>query len=421
MPDVERQLAILRDELRGAVPVPDIGTVAERHQQRRIRLRMQIGAVAAVLAVSGVVPILRQLDVEEPPPATPPAVTTPPPQTAPGSPFVYEMQFADADSGYALRCEGVEGADPPPCPLTLLATDDLENWVEVGPVAVPERTDVDHIGRLIVLGPDELVVDWSNVDDGSSSASARVHSDDGGRTWQNVPVPGVVTDTVPAIPDGAQLQPACVTATRAPVCATPTFTLARPGSGAAAVLADPPPLSNPEPGALPTADGHWWAFGHVPGTERWALAVSTDDGRTWTTTPLPSDLPQHLWMSVVSQDGVLYASASSADQQDDYGLRAVLRSDDDGRTWRRTWKPAEGDDLIQLNGTLVAAADGTLSIDKLPGMYTSTDGGRTFEPGRQERLGPVSWTRAGYVALGIDSFEFSADGVDWRRFDLPPE
>lgn len=420
MPDVERQLSILRDELRAAVPEPDLGAVVERHRQRRTRRRMQIGAVAAVLAVSGVVPILRQLDVE-PPPATPPApptVTTLP--ATGGTPFISQMSFVDEDSGYALRCEGLEGDDPPPCQLTLLATDDLESWVEAGPVPVPERTDIDHLGRLIVLGPDELVVDWANLGEQTSSASARVHSDDGGRTWRNVPVPAVVTDAVPAIPEGAQLQRAC--ATSAPYsCSTPTFTFALPGSGAAAVLADPPPLANPVPGEIPTADGHWWALGHVPGTARWAFSVSTDDGRTWTTTPLDADLPQNLWASVVSQGGILYASVSGADPLGDNELQAILRSEDDGRTWRQTWKLAEGEDLVQSVGTLVAAADGTVSFDEFPWTYTSTDGARTFELDGRERLGPVSWTRAGYLALGDRSGEFSPDGVDWRQFEIPLE
>lgn len=424
MPDVESRLTELRDELHAAVPVPDLATVTDRFRQRRTRRRMQLGAVAAVLAVSAVVPALRQLDVRQPA-APPPTTSQTTSQTSPtpGVTVLFDVQFAEDGSGYTVRGRCEEGTGEVltrPCALTLLTTDDLETWVEVGPVPTPDRDDLHPVGQLSVLGPNELVFDWAATGDGAGSESARMHSADGGRSWQDVPMPAVVTDTVAAIPDHAALQPACLAALQSQACGTPTFTVVWPGPGAPAVLADPPPLSNPRPGALPTADGQWWVLGNVPGTARWALAVSTDDGRTWTTTPLDDGLPTDLSMSVVSQGGTLYATASGTEPGDSAGLRAIFRSDDDGRTWERTWRPVEGQLAPGHMAGLVAAADGTLHVYEYDRAFTSSDGGRTLEVTAEGRDGFVRWTRAGYVAVGTDSFELSPDGVHWREYDLPP-
>lgn len=423
MPDIEGVFARLRTELRGSVPVPDLDSVAGRYRQRRTRRRMQVGAVAAVLVVSGVVPILRQLDAA-PPPATPPPVTG-----LPGSrpiPFITDMGFADDRNGYALRALCDEPADggQEGCELTLLATNDLEHWRKVGPVPTPERRrDGGAIGSLVVLGPEQLAVDFADTVRDDTSRRARVYSGDGGRTWRWVPTPPVVTDTVPAIPKGSQLTAACYDGIDTHLtCATPTFIVVRPGSGAPAVLATPPPLVDPRPGAIPTADGHWWTAGLTPGTHRRAIAVSTDDGRTWRTGTLDIDLPKDVWMSVVSTDGVLYAVVSGGDPLGAYGLRAILRSDDDGRTWQQTWRQTGDPEEIELMlGSVVAARDGSLRLHEVPTVYVVTDGGRTVEVDLHQQTGPVTWTRAGYITIEMESFKLSTDGLHWREYQLPVE
>lgn len=428
MPDVERSLVDLRDELSCSVPVPDLDTVAERYRQRRTRLRMQVGAVAAVLVVSATVPILRQLDAPSSP-AAPPPVTSTSPRTH-GLRIYADVQFAQDGSAYALRtrCQDPVGDRQPRCELTVLASTDLQNWTEIGPAltyapaTASNRDDVVMLGRLIVLGPSELVVEQPDTADGIGSGAPRLHSADGGRTWRNVPTPIQVTDVVASIPSGAQLLPACFNRPGThPPCGTPTFTMVRPGTGTSAVLADPPPLVDPIPGAIPTAGGHWWAVGRQPRTRAWAISVSTDDGRTWQTDTLDVDPREEAQVSVSSHDGTLYASVTAGEPFGSFGLRAVLRSDDDGRSWRRTWRPSPGtENDIQAWGDLVAADDGTVRLHENTRTYVFSDGGRTLGLDSQERLGPVRWAGAGYLSLGVSSFELSTDGLSWREYQLPP-
>ncbi|GAB3449603.1 sigma factor-like helix-turn-helix DNA-binding protein [Actinophytocola sediminis] len=418
-PDVEAHLTSLRAELLDTLPVPPVDRVTARHGQRRATRRTRIGAVAAVLVVGAVVPMLRQPD--QPSAATPPPTTTLPALLSPAT--YTDVQFFDDDHGYALRatCDPDEGVNrPPSCALALLATTDREHWRVVGPIPVPDRDDINTFGWLVVLGPDQLAIDHGIVSDNTTSQSARIYSADGGRTWRDVPMPPVVTETVPAIPRGANLLPACSGALADQLCTTPTFTVVRPGSGTSAVLANPPPLSNPTPGPIPTPAGHWWAVGKSPETREWAIALSRDDGRTWTTSALGAELPGELAVSVTANDGTLWAAASGREPAGNFGLCAILRSDDDGRTWRRTWqpdKPPDRDDYFM--STLVAAADGTLSLHDFSATYRFTDGGRTLEMDSRQRLGMVRWTKAGYVSTGTGSIELSTDGLTWRALDLP--
>ncbi|GAB3449595.1 sialidase family protein [Actinophytocola sediminis] len=414
MPDVDDRFAGLRESMYNAVPLPDPGTVAQRYRRRRTRRQLQAGAVVAVLMISALVTQLPLRDSG--------LSFGSPPGTTPGGPeqFVTDVQFAADGSGYALRTHfsDAEGYDRP-FAHTLLAATDQENWTEVGPVPIPERGDVALAGDLVVLGPNELVVDFVNIGRRTSSRSARVHSGDGGRTWQEVPMPAVVTDTVPAIPEGAQLRSACaIEPVNRPRCETPTFTVVQPGTGASAVLAAAPPLVTPMPGVIPTAAGHWWALGQVPGTSAWAISVSTDDGRTWTTSELDIDVP-NARASVVSQGGSLYASIVNHTMDGvENGLRAILRSDDDGRTWQRTWEAAE-EQRIELTSELVAAEDGTLKVHASPDRYTVTDDGRTLTRDGQPSVEVIHWTRAGYVATKKSSYLLSTDGISWRDHQVP--
>lgn len=417
MPDLDRRLTALRDDLRATVPVPELDGVARRYRQRRTRRRTMAGAVVAVLAVSAVVPALRQL---EPVPAT---GTPPPPRTtgeAQTVPFVNQVQFTDAGHGYALRtdCEN----DGSRCAPTLLASADLTDWEVVGSVPRPRpAAGVDHLDDLVdlmVLGPDEIAVDWQPGPGPHGSGVSRVYSDDGGRTWREVAVPTEVTDVVPSIPDGARLEPGCPRVTS---CLTRTFTVVRPGSGTSAVLADPPPLRDPVPGAVPTDDGYWWVAGERPGKPTWSLAVSADAGRTWHTsaTTLPISVAGS-WR-VVSRDGILYASVYGEAPTGEDGLLAIHLSDDGGRSWQRTWALAEHPEFDGFYGSLIAAADGTLILMAPDEAYTSSDGGRTLTPAEPEGDGPVDWTRLGYGALTEQGFALSADGLEWRRFEIPLE
>lgn len=152
----------------------------------------------------------------------------------------------------------------------------------------PDPLTSGMLGDLAVLDPDTVAVDWiapRRPGDPSALVTDRRFSDDGGRTWRTIPMSPEITDEVAAVPAGAELRPRCAdSATRSlRSCPYPGIAVVRPDTGTAALLANGPALDQALPGAVPTAAGHWWAVGRVPGTPRWALSVSTDDGRTWTT------------------------------------------------------------------------------------------------------------------------------------------
>lgn len=431
MPDhdthLDEQLTDLRTDLRNDVSLPHPAAILERHRQRRSRRRLQAGAVAAVLVVGALMPTLRSTNAAPATGGPPTADTTP---TSTDDRLVTNLQFAADGTGYATRFhlpDDGPGEPIPPFDATLLTSSDGENWDEVGTIPIPERTDLYLIGDLTVLGPEELVVDWRSEKNPTSSASARIHSTDGGRTWQDVPMPDVVTEVVPAIPDHAELVPACsVDPTKRPPCTTPSFTVVLPGTGTSAVLANPPPLLTPVPGSLPTANGRWWAVGQQPDTKDWAITVSADDGRTWNTVTLDLDLANdsrsnNIRASVVSMDDSLYASFVGPVPNNRETLRGVFRSDDDGRTWRQTWTPAPDQDDLPVTGTLVAGDDGALRLRESPNLLTFTDGGTTLTHTVHLGLGMVGWTRKGYVSGWRSYYELSTDGINWTKYDLPME
>lgn len=420
--DLDAELGRLRDGIRQSVPVPNFDRVLERSRQRVVRRRMQIGAAVAVLVVSVAVPLLRAgMAPDQVEPAGPPARTTEP--TVPDHPFVYEGDFADREHGYALRAEcSQDGA----CTVELLATGDGgEHW-RSHPVPTPDGVPRRFLPRLYVLGEDEVVASWF-LPGAVDAAERRLHSEDGGRTWQPVAMPRLVTDTVPAIPDGALLVQACAkTVTGEARCAEEGFAAVLPGTGASARLANSPPLWGATAGRFPTADGHWWAVGRTPGTRNWAMAVSEDDGRSWTTTPLDFEgAPARGGWSVISTGGTLYASASGVQASSVNGLLAIYRSDDRGRSWQQTWHWDDDAMPRETLGLPVALPDGSVMINAAGGKgrtFLSEDGARTFTEVERRYVGAAFRTRMGYLARPVDvpwdAFQISTDGEHWRDMTI---
>jgi hypothetical protein len=385
---------------------PSVVRVLERSRQRAVRKRMLAAAAVAVLVVGVAVPLLRAGTPPEPAPraATPTPTSTPPPDTpmVPGT-TVYGVAFADPEHGYAVRAE----CDRYDCTLDVLSTVDREHWTahRVPKEGAPPGT----MGGLSVLGPDELTFDLFPPD--QPDAIRRIHSVDGGRTWRrtSAEVAGSVTE----IPPGAALYPHCVAGRR--TCDVEIVVIL-PGSGRSARLAGGPRLTESSPGQFPLAGGQWWMSGTDPATHRPALAVSENDGRSWTVAAPPRAPVDSVW-SVVANDRRLYASVSGNLGTGEYGILAVYRSDDGGRSWQQT-----GRRLANLaTGQLVAAVDGSLLVSTLNGTaLLSRNGGRTFTPVEPRFRGMASWTRHGYVTwaepgVGI---EFSSDGVHWYDLHL---
>jgi photosystem II stability/assembly factor-like uncharacterized protein len=417
--DLDHELAQLRDEMRGSLPVPELSKIVARNKQRVVRRRMQLGAVVAVLVVSMAIPLLREQMTPEPvKPATPPAETSP----LPKEPFITEVEFADDYHGYAIRMTCEDGK-PERCREQLLATEDGTHW-QRRPLPQPKASPSWAVGALVALGPDELTVEWSASRSPEESDVYRVHSVDGGRTWEQVTVPNLVTAAVEEIPDGGKLIPSCAKlAGGGTQCTERGVAVLMPGSGESALLANRPRLTAMAAGHVPTAGGQWWMVGRDPQTNQWGLAISDDDGRSWTTTVLDfrESVDQDGW-SVASSGDTLYATAIGARANTSNGLVAIFRSTDGGRTWERTWRPVGEETPRRVHGHTVVADDGTLSINAPDGKaYVSRDGGRTFTETEPRYGDYVFWTETGYVAVDVVSgrdVDVSEDGVHWRKVKI---
>jgi hypothetical protein len=386
---------------------PNVARVRVRARQRAVRRRMLATAAVAARVVGVAVPVLRAGNPPGPAPrAAAPSSTPPPSLPMVSGTTVYGVTFADLGHGYAMRatCGRYD------CTLDVLSTVDREHWTarQVPKADTPPGT----MGALSVLGPDEFTVDLFPPN--QPGAVRRVYSGDGGRTWERTPTEpgGEVTE----IPPGAALGSHCV-GDRAG-CRSTEVVVVLPGSGRSARLAGTPRLERAYAGQVPLASGQWWMSGLNPDTHRPQLAVSENDGRTWTVAapPIAPAGVDAVW-SVVASGRRLYASAGGNLSTGDYGILAIFRSDDGGRTWRRT-----GRSLPHLvTGDLVAAVDGSLLVSTVNGTaLVSRNGGATFTPEKARFRGVASWTRYGYVTwtepgIGI---AFSSDGVHWHDLHL---
>jgi len=401
MSELDTQLRGLRNDLNAAIPPPDLAQVAGRARQRTVRRRM-LGAIVAVLVVSVAVPVLRSLPSGE-------QAADQRPQARP----TYSVDFADADHGYALRGEcAKERTD---CEFTLLATSDGgRTWARRN-LPEPNSTVVNYFtSSVLVLGPDVLVLDRM-LNEQRMVGYERLRSDDGGRTWQKV-VHLYKIDGVAPIEPLAKLG-TCAGGQRGFTCGP--LAAVRPDSGVTVQVPAQPALVDPIPGWDATVDGKWWAFGRDPATRRWALGVSADAGRSWSTSALdvPGTVTPGHW-AVVERNGVMYATVSGAYDQRLTTL-AVFRSTDDGKSWTRTWRVSDADQLPTVAGTPVVAADGRLILPSATGTtMSSRDGGHTFEAAEHQLTGAVQWTSGGYLLHGSDGFALSKDGLTWRRFSI---
>lgn len=400
MSELDSKLAALRDDLHESITPPELAHVTARARQRTTRRRMQIGAVAAVVAVSVAVPVLRALPGEHRP-ATPPLPDS----------MTFQLDFADPDHGYAL---GSDCAEPEgPCELVLFATaDGGRSWERR---SLPDGDKRYALGDVSVLDADRVTLDRVS----EQKQWGRVVSDDGGRTWRAATA-GPPAAPAP-IPDGAWLQSACVGEEQDGAgCRLGVGTVSRDPERVAPAPAQPP-LIEPVIGRSATEGGRYWAAGVERSSGHWALSVSSDGGRSWQTTrvSLPGDPSMLDPWAVVENDGVLYATLQGSIAKGPYGLLAVFRSTDGGVTWTNTWRATPKTVLQAMLGSPVATDDGRLLVySTTTGTHESSDG-RTFTRSELRVPGEVEWTRGGYVAKrGPHAFAVSTDGLTWRNFDI---
>lgn len=387
MSEVEKALRDLRDELHATLPVPDVDLVADRV---RVRRRLQAAVIAAVVVVAVAVPVLRALpDVALP-------AAPPPPRPA------LDIDFADARHGYALT--GSCTRREPGCTFTLYSTEDGgRTWTphRLPPPAV--ATSGYFSANMYVAGPDHVVLDQPD-----NRRLHRIQSTDGGRTWRQVrdpfrddklsepPLPGFLTGLCWARP--------------APDQPCPTLGTIQ-ADGRTVVLSGVPQLEHNQVGTLPTSGGRYWLVGRGPETGPWTVAVSADQGRSWSTTEvdLAGAIPAVGGWAVVERNGVMYATATGAG-----GLVGVWRSTDDGQSWVRTW--AREGKSNRVAGWPIATEDGSLIITDGRTTHESVDLGHTFTPSDEPVTGQVRWTRAGYLRVNGGQYALSTDGRHWRSF-----
>lgn len=402
MSELDTKLAALRDDLHESISPPDLAQVTGMARQRTTRRRMQIGAVAAVVAVSVAVPVLRSLPGDQAParPSLPASMS-------------FQLDFADPEHGYAMGsdCKEPDG----PCTLALFATEDGgRSWARR---TLPDGDQRYASGDVTVHDANRLTVNRVDTDD---QWAGMVSSDDAGRTWHETTAGPPVAPA--PMPRDAWVHSVCVSEDEtAPAGCRMGVGSVSPDPGRTAPAPSQPPLIEPVAGRAATAGGHFWAAGVERTTGRWALSVSGDGGVTWATTPvtLPGDPAMTDAWAMVEADGVLYATAQGSIAKGPYGLLAVFRSGDGGVTWANTWRATPKTVLQAMLGSPVATDDGRLLV------YTTTTGthesrdGRTFTQARTQLPGAVQWTRGGYVAeRGGHAYAVSRDGITWWDFDI---
>jgi photosystem II stability/assembly factor-like uncharacterized protein len=393
MSDLDARLRGLRDELNGAIPLPDVERVTGRARARR---RTQLGAIMAVIVVALTVPVLRALPFDEEA-ANPPAQNT-----------SYLVDFADHDHGYALARTCVVGTEG--CRYTLYRTKNGGDTWQPNKLPSPPDGETTYFGAsLYVLGPDEVTIQRPR-----GNESDRITSTDGGRSWQTTQAMATVNADTAPLTRGSLLIGACGEIPHNGQGCDVIGSL-DPSSGDFRALPQQPPLTNVKIGSAATESGRWWVTGQSRVTPlRTAVSVSEDGGRTWLTTDL--DPGAGTTTTVVEHDGVLYAvGGDSYDEQEmDRGV-GVWRSDDGGQSWERMGISSA---LIgPVLGTPVVAGDGTITVSDGLAKYVSTDLGRTFY-WEGDAAGGVKWTRAGYLRMNADKFALSTDGVRWREFTV---
>jgi hypothetical protein len=412
MPDLDDELAGLRDALHTSVSPPELRKVVEKSRHRSSRRRRQLGAVAAVLVVGATIPLLRTalrpVDDPDATPAAPPATGSALPFSAP---FVYNVDFFDSAHGYALRgsCGPENNAE---CMTQLLVTDDRQHWaVRNLPPSVAHSTG-SVTASLVVVGQREVV-----VGDIFSRGGLRFWSTDSGQTWQQLPATD--DEAIDTIPDGGTLRFFCQDQND---CAAKLIVI-QPGSGRIATLRTQPPFTHGLPAAVFPVGGQWWAYG-LDATGHLRLAVTRDRAATWAVTALP-DLPSNAFgITMSARRSVLYASVTGQLPDVKNGLLGIYRSTDDGASWEQTWRATDNTPPRSIGGVAIVTADDTLVIHTEVGQpFISKDGGRTFQPDpKSPAAGYAHETRAGYLVgptnAESSAYRLSVDGVNWKEFTV---
>lgn len=192
-----------------------------------------------------------------------------------------------------------------------------------------------------------------------------------------------------------------------------------PGTGVLAKLAQQPDIAAESANAGPLPDGSWWVIGTRGG--RPAIAVSRDDGRTWTTALLPAVAGQYLYTSPVTGDGRhLWALVIGQLPDVKNGLLGVYGSTDGGRTWRVVRTAKAGVQPRSALGVPIASGNRvTICDESIPQRgWVSANGGTTFTQTVCPATGFPMWSGSGYLSTDGTSVSASSDGKLWTHSTL---
>jgi len=223
-----------------------------------------VAVVAVLVAVAGVVAVSRAgvdgLQVAAPPTPSP----TPPSLTG----EVLDLA-AGQNTIYAVASDCLDG-----CRATLVASDDDgHRWTMLRLPGATVSTPVARAWTLAVSGVEDLLA----IED---PAAGTVTVGNANSPFQTRKI--VAGEPVPRVPAGREsMTRICVK----PRCATPILEYLEPRSGRRSPLATQPPIP---PRALGIGGSQLWVAGIDLRTRHYALAVSVDDGATWSTVPLPA-------------------------------------------------------------------------------------------------------------------------------------
>jgi hypothetical protein len=220
-----------------------------------------IAVVAVLVAVAGVVAVSRAgvqgLQVAAPTPSPTPPLTG----------EVLDLA-AGQNTVYAVASDCLRGCRP-----TLVASDDDgHRWTVLRLPGAAVTAPVARSWTLAVSGVEDLLA----IED---PAAGTVTVGNANSPFQTRKI--VAGDPVARVPaDRESMTRICAK----PRCATPILEYLEPRSGRRSPLATQPPIP---PRALGVGGSQLWVAGIDPHTRHYALAVSVDDGASWSTVPLP--------------------------------------------------------------------------------------------------------------------------------------
>lgn len=389
--------------------------------------RLALGIGLAALALGGTVVAARGVpDAPTPDASASSAPVFPAPSATPPVPFprsaAVDVRFADADHGFAVtgRCTAA-GRDPARrCAYGFRVTADGGRTWATRPAPLPDKAEDDWDALITALGPRAVVV---------ATRSGRWHTRDAGRTWRQVPsTPGAPvaraapTWTLDTYCDEDPTTGGCRRSSLValdPETGVPHPLVTQPRLDPASTVTDPPPRAT---------DGSRWIGGTERGTGRPAVAVSRDQGRTWTTRVLDAPATQLFGVTVLTVDGTTgYAllraqPETGTDSVDGFG--ALHRTTDSGRTWQRIAPAfrgaqpatATGAALLPSGRIVLTADDGGGPSNQL----VSDDRGASFRSVASDvaRLGLLDVSSGRCLSRGTDGWYVSPDCRTWTRLQL---